>query len=378
MVAAKGRGAGSGVTAMAVKQFMKTSGLAALAASMSLFALPASADAQEGGWGRRSGEAAGTIGSSNSEGRRGSWSGGSGNSRSWGQRQQSAPQAQVPVQAQAQVQAAPAAPAQRSWNGGGNRGSWNGGATAGAGEYRRQWTPRAQPAPQAQAQTQAQVQTQAPAAGSWNGRSTWQQRRSGNGGQATTTTTPQAPVAQGQWGGRNSDARDRDRRNDNWTAQTRQTRPSWEGRRQDDRNWRDNDRDRRDNRWTDRNSGSNDRWRNHNNTQRWGYSGDYRRWNRDWRRDNRYNWYSWRNSNRDVFRWGYYNPPYRNYSYRRLSVGFFLDSLFFGSNYWINDPWQYRLPDAYGPYRWIRYYDDALLVDIYSGEVVDVIHNFFW
>ena len=31
-----------------------------------------------------------------------------------------------------------------------------------------------------------------------------------------------------------------------------------------------------------------------------------------------------------------------------------------------------------GPYRWIRYYDDALLVDTYSGEVVDVIHRFFW
>ena len=31
-----------------------------------------------------------------------------------------------------------------------------------------------------------------------------------------------------------------------------------------------------------------------------------------------------------------------------------------------------------GPYRWVRYYDDVLLVDIYSGEVVDVIHDFFW
>jgi len=28
--------------------------------------------------------------------------------------------------------------------------------------------------------------------------------------------------------------------------------------------------------------------------------------------------------------------------------------------------------------RWIRYYDDALLVDTWNGEVVDVIYNFFW
>ena len=32
----------------------------------------------------------------------------------------------------------------------------------------------------------------------------------------------------------------------------------------------------------------------------------------------------------------------------------------------------------HGPYRWVRYYDDVLLVDIYSGEVVDVIYDFFW
>jgi hypothetical protein len=52
--------------------------------------------------------------------------------------------------------------------------------------------------------------------------------------------------------------------------------------------------------------------------------------------------------------------------------------MFYGSNYWINDPWQYRLPPVYGPYRWVRYYDDVLLVDVYSGEVVDVIYDFFW
>jgi len=109
------------------------------------------------------------------------------------------------------------------------------------------------------------------------------------------------------------------------------------------------------------------------------YSGDYRRWSsNDWRRDNRYNWYSYRNSNRNLYRIGRYYSPYGNYRYSRLSIGFRLGSLFYGSRYWINDPWQYRLPEAYGPYRWVRYYDDALLVDIYTGEVVDVVYDFFW
>jgi hypothetical protein len=33
---------------------------------------------------------------------------------------------------------------------------------------------------------------------------------------------------------------------------------------------------------------------------------------------------------------------------------------------------------AYPGTRWVRYYDDVLLVDVYTGEVVDVIHDFFW
>ena len=106
---------------------------------------------------------------------------------------------------------------------------------------------------------------------------------------------------------------------------------------------------------------------------------DYRRWDhRSWRNDRRYDWNRYRSANRNVFRLGVYYSPYRNYSYRRLNIGWFLDSLFYSNRYWINDPWQYRLPEVYGPYRWVRYYDDVLLVDTYTGEVVDVIYDFFW
>ena len=116
-----------------------------------------------------------------------------------------------------------------------------------------------------------------------------------------------------------------------------------------------------------------------------GYSQNYdhrdrddQQWNRQWRNNSNYNWYSYRSSHPSYYRLGTYYSPYRNYSYRRLSIGFFLQNLFFGQNYQIQDPRYYRLPDVYGPYRWVRYYDDAVLVDIYSGEVVDVINNFFW
>ena len=101
-------------------------------------------------------------------------------------------------------------------------------------------------------------------------------------------------------------------------------------------------------------------------------------WSRDWRRDTRYDWNRYRYSRPSLFRSGNYYSPYRNYGYSRFSIGFFLEPLFYSRNYWISDPWQYRLPPAYPGTRWVRYFDDVLLVDMYSGEVVDVIHNFFW
>ena len=102
-----------------------------------------------------------------------------------------------------------------------------------------------------------------------------------------------------------------------------------------------------------------------------------RRWSSHWRNDHRYNWRSHRSRHSSIFRLGRYNDPF-GYGYRRYSTGLTLGSGYYGNNYWLDDPWQYRLPAAYGSYRWVRYYNDALLVDIYSGQVVDVIHGFFW
>ncbi len=100
-------------------------------------------------------------------------------------------------------------------------------------------------------------------------------------------------------------------------------------------------------------------------------------WNRGWRNDNRYDWQGYRNQHREIFRGGSYRAPY-GYRYRRYGIGVAIAPVFFAQQYWIGDPGYYRLPPAYGPYRWVRYYNDALLVDIYSGVVVDSIPGFFW
>jgi hypothetical protein len=102
-------------------------------------------------------------------------------------------------------------------------------------------------------------------------------------------------------------------------------------------------------------------------------------WNRNWRQDNRYNWNDRRNHNREIFHLPRYYAPYGwDYGYRRFSIGYELSSILYEQNYWIDDPYYYGLPEAYGPYRWVRYYNDALLVDIYTGEVVDTVYGIFW
>ena len=103
----------------------------------------------------------------------------------------------------------------------------------------------------------------------------------------------------------------------------------------------------------------------------------YGNWSHNWRGDNRYDWRGYRDQNRDLFHIGRYYAPYRGYSYSRLGIGFSLDPVFWGSSYWIYDPWQYRLPAAYGPYHWVRYYGDVLLIDTRNGQVVDAIYDFF-
>ena len=100
-------------------------------------------------------------------------------------------------------------------------------------------------------------------------------------------------------------------------------------------------------------------------------------WSTNWRHNDRYDWRRWRDRHRSSFHIGVYYDPF-GWNYRPYQIGWRLWPSYYRSRYWINDPWQYRLPYAPPGYVWVRYWDDAILVDRWSGEVVDVIHNFFW
>lgn len=100
-------------------------------------------------------------------------------------------------------------------------------------------------------------------------------------------------------------------------------------------------------------------------------------WSTHWRNDGRYDWYNWRKRNRWLFNLGLYYDPF-GWGYQRYNIGWRMWPNYYHSSFWLNDPWEYRLPYAPPGYRWIRYYDDAILIDTWDGRVVDVIYNFFW
>ena len=98
---------------------------------------------------------------------------------------------------------------------------------------------------------------------------------------------------------------------------------------------------------------------------------DLRRAKQEYRED----WRDYRKAHRDVYARGHWEAPYR---YRAWDRGVVLHRQYYAPRYYVNDPWRYRLNDRGRDFRWVRNYDDVLLVNIRTGRVVDVYRNFFW
>lgn len=127
-----------------------------------------------------------------------------------------------------------------------------------------------------------------------------------------------------------------------------------------------------------------------NRAYRYGDRGDIRREQRDVRearqelREDRFDrdrawgrndWRGYRNNHRVLYGRGSWNAPFR---YNNFRAGVRIAPGFYGSRYFIADPWRYRLPPARGYSRWVRHYDDVLLVDTRRGIVLDVYRGFFF
>jgi len=64
--------------------------------------------------------------------------------------------------------------------------------------------------------------------------------------------------------------------------------------------------------------------------------------------------------------------------YRRFTFGEFLPQVFLSQSYWLYDYGDYGLPYPPPGTFWVRYGPDALLVDRYSGEVIEVFYGMFY
>lgn len=93
---------------------------------------------------------------------------------------------------------------------------------------------------------------------------------------------------------------------------------------------------------------------------------------RDWRRDD---WRGWRNNNRGLYARGNWRSPYR---YQAFRPGITISAGYYSPRYYVNDWNRYRLPRPGRNLRWVRHYDDILLINVRNGRVVDVIRNFYW
>jgi Ni/Co efflux regulator RcnB len=144
----------------------------------------------------------------------------------------------------------------------------------------------------------------------------------------------------------------------------------WSGQRNDNNRWRNDDRPRRPvvnnnyrppvaNNWrNDRPPVANNNWRNSNARSNWQ---QYRR-----------NFHSPKR-----FRVGAYHGP-RGFSYHRWSYGDRLPSSYYARQFWLFNAIAYGLFSPPPGLIWVRYGDDALLIDQYTGEIVQVRYDVFY
>jgi Ni/Co efflux regulator RcnB len=77
------------------------------------------------------------------------------------------------------------------------------------------------------------------------------------------------------------------------------------------------------------------------------------------------------------FHYGEYRAP-PGYAYRRWTYGERLPQEYYAQDYWIPNYLNFGLPWTPDGCEWVRYGPDALLIDVDSGEIVQVEYGVFY
>lgn len=96
---------------------------------------------------------------------------------------------------------------------------------------------------------------------------------------------------------------------------------------------------------------------------------------RDYRQERREEWREHRARHRNLYRAPRFDAPFR---YQRFGSGSAISSRYWAPAYTVGGYARYRLP-APGRYqRYVRHYDDLLLVNTRTGRVVRLYNGFYW
>lgn len=77
------------------------------------------------------------------------------------------------------------------------------------------------------------------------------------------------------------------------------------------------------------------------------------------------------------YRWNRYQQPH-GWNYQRWTFGMILPSLFWTRQYWIGNYYQFGLANPPYGYVWVRYGNDALLVSVANGHILQVVYGLFY
>ena len=87
--------------------------------------------------------------------------------------------------------------------------------------------------------------------------------------------------------------------------------------------------------------------------------------------------YQWNQYADHSYRWQPYVQP-RGWYYRRWAYGQTLPPMFWGRDYWLVNYWGFGLIDPPYGYVWVRYGNDALLINVVNGQILGVVYWLFY
>ncbi len=87
--------------------------------------------------------------------------------------------------------------------------------------------------------------------------------------------------------------------------------------------------------------------------------------------------YQWNQYADHSYRWQPYQPP-RGWHNRRWYYGERLPAPYWTRNYWLGNYWSFGLVDPPYGYVWVRYGNDALLINIITGQILGSVYWLFY